>query len=94
MAAEKGHFNVCKFLLANIVEKNPKDNNGKTPDQYAFEKGHLNLLRICELIPEPIEEQNSEKNLDKESGYPGKSQHQDPEFQAKFQHMLPPHLQK
>ena len=93
-AAEGGHFNVCKFLLDNVEEKNPKDINGKTPDEYAFVNGHLNLLRICEVIPETIEDQNLKKVLNKESGYPGEPQHQDPEFQAKFQHMLPPHLQK
>ena len=94
LAAEKGHFNVCKFFLENLEEKNPKDNYGRTPDDYAFANGHLNLLRICELIPETIEDQNLKKVLNKESGYPGKPQHQDPEFQAKFQHMLLPRVEK
>ena len=41
--------------------------NGKTPDDYAFAKGHLNLLHICEFIPEWIEDQNLKKKvLDKE----------------------------
>ena len=99
LAAEKGHFNVCKFFLENLEEKNPKDNYGRTPDDYAFANGHLNLLRICELIPETIEDQNLKKVLNKESGpaesgYPGKPQHQDPEFRAKFQHMLLPRVEK
>ena len=54
----------------------------------------MNLLRICELIPETIEDQNSKKVLDKASGYPGEPQHHDPEFQAKFQHMLVPRVEK
>ena len=59
----------------------------------------MNLLRICELIPETIEDQNLKKVLNKESGpaesgYPGKPQHQDPEFRAKFQHMLLPRVEK
>ena len=77
-----------------------------TPNNYAFQAGYLNLSYICDLIPETIEDQhskkvpetiedqNSEKMLGIESGYPGTPQHQNPEFQAKFQHMLLPRVEK
>ena len=45
-------------------------------------------------MPESIEDQNSKKVSDKVFGYPGQPQHHDPEFQAKFQHMLLPHVDK
>ena len=64
-AAEKGHFNVCKFLLDNLEEKNPKDIYGQTPDDYAFRARHLTLTNICDLIPETSENQNLKKVLDK-----------------------------
>ena len=43
---------MCKFLLDNGEEKNPKDVNGKTPNDYAFEAEHLTLSYICDLLPE------------------------------------------
>ena len=136
---------MCKFLLDNGEEKNPKDVNGKTPNDYAFEAEHLTLSYICDLLPETsravgrsenpglpilfgghnlpplveigltdvpmapqappgttgletIEDQNSKKGEKDEplfdNGYPGQPQHLDPEFQAKFQHVLLPQVEK
>ena len=60
-AAGGGHFKVCKFLLGSVQDKNPKDVNGNTPTDYAFVNGHLNLLHICELIPETIRPKTKRK---------------------------------
>ena len=46
-AAENNRFEVCKVILNGIKDWNPRDNYGKTPYDYAKEKGHTN---ICELF--------------------------------------------
>ena len=46
-AAENGDLNSCQNILAYLVEKNPKDNNGVTPMHIAAENGHL---EICQLF--------------------------------------------
>ena len=42
-ASDRGHFEVCKLILENISEKNPRNNNGDTPLHIAASNGHLEI---------------------------------------------------
>ena len=53
--ANKGHFEVCTFLIQKMKDKNPKDSNGCTPFHIAAKNGHH---KICHLIMENAEEKN------------------------------------
>ena len=44
MAASKGYVWIFELIIQNVDEKNPKDNFGRTPIQYA--DGHKAILRI------------------------------------------------
>ena len=46
---------VCKFLINNIVEKNPADQRGQTPYHLAAEFGHT---AICKLMFEHLSDRN------------------------------------
>ena len=46
-AAMRGHFNICKFILENVGDKNPANNMGDTPLHYAAKTGQL---KVCQLI--------------------------------------------
>ena len=44
LAAEKGHFDICNFIIQKLdAKKNPKDNKNRTPLHHAAKNG-------CELI--------------------------------------------
>ena len=49
---QKGHLNVCKLIIDNTKDKNPKSINGQTPLHLAARYGHV---EICQLIIERIE---------------------------------------
>ena len=53
LAARHGHFTVCKFILQNIEEKNPRNSRWLTPLHEAAYEGHFNVsqLIIGELEP-------------------------------------------
>ena len=51
---------MCKFILNNISEKNPKGHGGETPLHLAVIGGHLN---ICKLILAKIDDKDP-KNLE------------------------------
>ena len=46
-AAEKGHFDICKLILQNVDNKNPRNQFGRTPLSDAEKNGHE---EICNLI--------------------------------------------
>ena len=54
-AAEKGHIDVVKYIVANINEKNPSDKWGNTPRKLAISNSYFDiakLLNSCiKLIP-------------------------------------------
>ena len=47
LAAQMGHFEMCKLIIENVLERNPKNSNGNTPLHYAAQGGHL---EVCQLI--------------------------------------------
>ena len=47
VAAEKGYLDICRFILQNVGDKNPRNSRGKTPLSLAAEKNHIN---VCILI--------------------------------------------
>ena len=47
VAARYGHTEVVKFILANVVDKNPVNEDGVTPFHEATKNGSL---EICKLI--------------------------------------------
>ena len=57
-AAGKNRFELCKVILNGIQDWNPKDRCGKTPFDYAKEKGHKN---ICELFESAHPNQRGKK---------------------------------
>ena len=57
-----GHLEVCELLLENVVDKNPKDNNGNTPLHLAAQNGQFAL---CELILKNADEKNPKSNYGK-----------------------------
>ena len=59
MAAKMGHLDVCKFIIERVENKNPSDNDGKTPLHMAAEYGRL---EICQLIIKNIEDKNPVDN--------------------------------
>ena len=46
LAAENGHFDVCKLILENVVSKNPVAFNGLTPLHSAAKGGHLDIIKL------------------------------------------------
>ena len=46
MAARFGHSEVYKFIAERVNEKNPLDNEEKTPLHEAIVNGHLHILPI------------------------------------------------
>ena len=58
-AAQQGYSEVCKVLLENQAEKNPKNNKGWTPLHCAAQKGKLN---VCKTLIEAGLEVNSINN--------------------------------
>ena len=47
VAAEKGYLDLCRFILQNVGDKNPRNSRGKTLLSLAAENGHTN---VCILI--------------------------------------------
>ena len=46
LAAKNGHLEICRLILANIVDKNPVNNDGETPSQLAAYHGHLSVMEL------------------------------------------------
>ena len=49
VAARNGHLEVCKLIIANTEERNPIDNFGLTPKDYANKnKSYSEIMKILE----------------------------------------------
>lgn len=60
LAVKYDQIEVCKFIIENIKENNPKDFiHGSTPFHYAAEMGHI---EICQLMIQNVKEENSKDN--------------------------------
>ena len=46
LAAENGHFDVCKFIFKIVVVRNPIAFNGLTPLHSAAKGGHLSITKL------------------------------------------------
>ena len=65
LAAENGHYNICKKIIENVQDKNPSDEKGWTPLHLAALFGHL---KVCEYILENIDEKNPKSRYNLEVG--------------------------
>ena len=45
-AASMGRLEMCKLILENVNDKNPVDNNGKTPKDIAKEYNELEIVKL------------------------------------------------
>ena len=45
LAAQNGHFDVCKIIVEQLEDIDPVDINGETPLYFAAKKGHLKIYR-------------------------------------------------
>ena len=62
LAAKNGHFQVCKLIIDNVVDKNPEDHDNKwTPFHLAASNGHL---PVCQLLFDNIWDKNPRDNED------------------------------
>ena len=52
LAAGKGHFQVCTFIMENLENKNTGNKRGKTPFHVAAKRGQLT---ICKLMIKSID---------------------------------------
>ena len=43
-----GHLSVCHLILENVDDKNPKNNSGLTPLQFAARYNHLRIKKLIE----------------------------------------------
>ena len=55
MAAANKNLELCKLILLNEADKNPRDKKGNTPLHEAAENGHLD---VCKLIMDNISDKN------------------------------------
>ena len=55
MAAKLGHLDLCKLIIENVEDKNPRDKFGWTPLHQAAVLGHLS---VCKLILENVKDKN------------------------------------
>ena len=63
MAALNGDIEICKLVMQNTNELNPRTNFGTTPLLIAATNGHLNVYT---LIAEKVEDKNPADNLGKD----------------------------
>ena len=54
LAAENGHYNICKSILDEVYHKNPKNLSEKTPLLMAEKAGHH---KICDMIRNKLQDQ-------------------------------------
>ena len=48
LAAKNGHLSVCQLIVENVDDKNPEDNYGRTPLQFATSRHHLDIKELIE----------------------------------------------
>ena len=56
---DEENLEICRLIIENVEEKNPKDHYGVTPLHRAAKEGHL---EICRLIIENVEEKNPKRD--------------------------------
>ena len=54
LAAENGHYNICKGILDEVCHKNPKNLSENTPLHMAQKAGHH---EICDMIRNKLQDQ-------------------------------------
>ena len=55
LAAHMGYYDICKLIIANMVDKNPARHDGVTPLYLAAQNGHY---KICELLISNVDDKN------------------------------------
>ena len=55
LAADIGHYDICKLVIANMVDKNPARHDGVSPLYMAAQNGHY---KICKLIISNVDDKN------------------------------------
>ena len=55
IAAARGNFHLCEYIIGKIINKNPAGKLGQTPLHFAARKGNLD---ICRLIIEKVQNKN------------------------------------
>ena len=46
IAAESGHYLICKMIMENVVDKNPRGKFGLTPLHLAADRGHIEICKL------------------------------------------------
>ena len=60
LASERGHMEICKFIMGNLIDKNPKStDDGWTPLHCAASRGQL---KVCQLLMKYIYNKNPAAN--------------------------------
>ena len=54
-AARNGHLQVCKLIIGNVFDKNPRINDRTTPLHVAAMNGHF---EVCKLIMANVVDKN------------------------------------
>ena len=44
MAAYEGYLDIFKYIVEHVTDKNPSNDYGETPFQYALENDHYNVV--------------------------------------------------
>ena len=61
-AAFEGHLEICKLIVSEVDNKNPLDNQGRTPLHFAAMHGHSEIYKF---IAERVDEKNPVDNQGK-----------------------------
>ena len=56
----KGYYQICKIIIKEVQDKNPRDTKGRTPLHAAAAKG---FEKICKLIIDNVVDKNPADNV-------------------------------
>ena len=59
-SALKGYYQICKIIIKEVQDKNPRDTKGRTPLHAAAAKG---FEKICKLIIDNVVDKNPADNV-------------------------------
>ena len=66
LTAGNGNLELCKLIIENVQEKNPKDNKGRTPLHYTscswLPSSHQTTAALVHLIMENVQDKNPKDN--------------------------------